>query len=129
MVGSGCLVVFAMGLLGFWWVLFYFFYFGFLVPVGLVSKGQWWRGGHGGGVVGSGLFGCFCYGFAGFLVGFVLFFFFLILGFWFRWVWSAEGSGGVVVIVCLVVEQVRERLGVHEQCFNTHRSSESSRTV
>ena len=58
-----------------------------------------------------------------------VFLFFLILGFWFRWVWSAEGSGGVVVIVCLVVEQVRERLGVHEQCFNTHRSSESSRTV
>ena len=65
-------------------------------------------------------------------MGFVLFcffFFFLILGFWFWWVWSAEGSGGVVVIVCLVVEQVRERLGVHEQCFNMHRSSESSRTV
>ena len=39
------------------------------------------------GVVGSGLFGCFCYGFAWFLVGFVLvFFFFFFLGFWFWWV-------------------------------------------
>ena len=74
MVGSGCLVVFAMGLLGF--VLFFIFYFGFLVPVGLVSKGQWWRGGHGGGVVGSGLFGCFRYGFTRSLMGFVLFCFF-----------------------------------------------------
>ena len=39
----------------------------------------------GGGMVGSGLFGCFCYGFVGFLVGFVLFFvfcyFFLDFGF------------------------------------------------
>ena len=59
----GCLVVFAMGLLGFWWVLF-----------------------------------CFC-----FVCLFVFFFWFLVLvGFW--WV---EGSGGVVVIVCLVVEKVR----------------------
>ena len=48
------------------------------------------------GVVGSGLFGCFCYGFAWFLVGFVfvfLFFFSLFfLGFWFWWavvVWWA----------------------------------------
>ena len=56
----GCLVVFAMGLLGFWWVLFCFFYFGFLVLVGF-----WW----------------------------------------------VEGSGGVVVIVCLVVEKVREKHG------------------
>ena len=38
----GFLVVFAMGLLGFWWVLFCFFYFGFFVPMGLVSKRQWW---------------------------------------------------------------------------------------
>ena len=42
----GCLVVFVMGLLGFWWVLFCFIgHFGFFVPVGLVSKRQWWLGG------------------------------------------------------------------------------------
>ena len=47
----GCLVVFAMGLLGFWWVLFLFFWvFG--------SGGQWWCGGHGGGIVVPRLFGC-----------------------------------------------------------------------
>ena len=30
---------------------------GFVVEI-LVGSGQWWRGGHGGGVVGIGLFGC-----------------------------------------------------------------------
>ena len=63
--------------------------FGFLRIGILDSDGVWagfglvgWVGvvGNGGGVVGSGLFGCFCYGFARFLVGFILVFFF-ILGF------------------------------------------------
>ena len=134
--------------------------FGFLWIGILDSDGVWagfglvgWVGvvGNGGGVVGSGLFGCFCYGFARFLVGFILVFFFLFwvlvpvglvsrgqwwvvgclvvfamgllglwwvfdgffffLGFWFRWVWWAEGSDGVVVIFCLVVEKVRGRQG------------------
>ena len=36
----GCLVVFVMGLLGFWWVLFCFIgHFGFLVLVGMVGRG------------------------------------------------------------------------------------------
>ena len=54
-------------------------------------------GGSGGGVVGSGLFGCFCYGFAGFCFAIFFFFFFgflVPLGFW--WV---EGSDGVVGMV------------------------------
>ena len=92
--------------------------FGFLWVGILDSIGVWvgfglvgWVGvvGSGGSVVGSGLYGCFCYEFAGFLVGFVLFLIFgflVLVGFW----W-AEGSGGVVVIVCLVVEKVRERQG------------------
>ena len=71
-----------------------------LLWVGILdSNGVWvefglvgWVGvvGSGGGVVGNGLFGCFCYGFAWFLVGFVLFvclfFFFLVFG-----------SGGILV--------------------------------
>ena len=42
----GCLVVFTMGLLGIWWVLFFvcfFFFFGVFD-----SDGQWWHGRHGG---------------------------------------------------------------------------------
>ena len=51
---------------------------GVWVGFGLVG----WVGvvGNGGSVVGSGLFGCFCYGFVGFLVGFVLFFLFWVFG-------------------------------------------------
>ena len=67
----GCLVVFTMGLLGIWWVLFLFlfFFFGFLVPVG--------SGGMVGMVVVTGLFGFFN-GFARFLVGICWVLFFLI---------------------------------------------------
>ena len=47
-------------------------------------------------MVGSGLFGCFCYGFVGFLVGFVLFFLF--------WVFGSGGFGEAWWVVgCLVV--------------------------
>ena len=89
---------------------------GVWVGFGLVGSLGWvGMVGNGGGVVGNGLFGCFCYrvcwGFGGYLVGFVFLFFyfgfFVPVGFW----W-AEGNGGVVdmvVIVCLVVEKVRER--------------------
>ena len=92
--------------------------FGFLWVGILDSNGVWvefglvgWVGmvGSGGGVVGSGLFGCFCYGFAWFLVGFVLFVCFFYFYFYFLFFlgflvlvrfWWVEGSGGVVVIVC-----------------------------
>ena len=53
-------------------------------------QGLWW------------LFDRFC---------FVLFSCFFFFGFCVQWVWTAEGSGGMVVIVCLVVEKVRERQG------------------
>ena len=49
------------------------------------------------GVVGSGLFGCFCYGFAWFLVGFVFVFLFFSL-FFFGFL-VLVGSGGVVGMV------------------------------
>ena len=51
--------------------------------VGVVGNG-------GCGVVGSGLFGCFCYGFAGFLVGFFFFF-------------GSSGFGEQRVVVGMVV--------------------------
>ena len=75
------MVVFTMGLLGIWWVLFLFlfFFFWFLVPVG--------SGGMVGMVVVTGLFGFFN-GFARYLVGFVFVFVF------FFWVF---GSGGILV--------------------------------
>ena len=80
---------------------------GVCVGFGLVGSLGWvGMVGSGGGLVGNRLFGCFCYRlFAGVLVGF--FFFLVLVGFW----W-AKGNGGVVdmvVIVCLVVEKVRER--------------------
>ena len=43
------------------------------------------------GVVGNGFFGCFCYGFVGFLVGFVLFFLF--------WVFCSDGFGEQKAVV------------------------------
>ena len=52
MVGSGLFGCFCYGFVGFLVGCFvFFFYFGFLVPVGLVGRGQWWRGG-------DCLFGC-----------------------------------------------------------------------
>ena len=50
------------------------------------------------GMVGSGLFGCFCYGFAWFLVGFV-FVFFVFFSFFFFGFLVLVGSGGVVGMV------------------------------
>ena len=45
--GSGLFGYFCYGftgsLVGIWWG--FFFFFGFLVLVGLVGRGQWWRGG------------------------------------------------------------------------------------
>ena len=78
------------------WILdSYWLVFWILMGFGLVG----WIG-----VVGSGLFGCFCYGFAWFLVGFVLdFFFFFLFSFSF-WVfgsggqWWCGGHGGGIVV-------------------------------
>ena len=73
-VSSGLFGCFYYGFAGFLvgFVLFCFFVFWVFGSGGiLVGRGQWWHGGHGGGVVGSGLFGCFCYGFTGSLMGFV----------------------------------------------------------
>ena len=83
--------------------------FGFLWIGILDSDGVWagfglvgWVGvvGNGGGVVGSGLFGCFCYGFARFLVGFILVFFFL---FWVLVPVGLVSRGQWWVVGCLVV--------------------------
>ena len=80
--------------------------FGFLWVGILDSNGVWvefglvgWVGvvGSGGGVVGSGLFGCFCHGFAWFLVGFVLFLFCLFVCFFFVFFFWVFGSGGIFV--------------------------------
>ena len=72
--------------------------FGLVGSLGLVGMV-----GNGGGVVGNGLFGCFCYlvcwGFGGFC-----FFIFLF------WVFCSSGIlVGMMVIVCLVVKRERER--------------------
>ena len=55
--------------------------------------------GNGGGVVGSGLFGCFCYGFARFLVGFILVFYL----FWVLVPVGLVSRGQWWVVGCLVV--------------------------
>ena len=75
-----------MGLFDFLLLIFVFWVwmgwiFGFLW-IGILDSNEVWVGfGLVGwvGVVGNGLFGCFCYGLVGFLVGFVLFFLFWVL--------------------------------------------------
>ena len=97
-----------MGLFDFLLLIFVFWVwmgwiFGFLW-IGILDSNEVWVGfGLVGwvGVVGNGLFGCFCYGLVGFLVGFVLFFLF--------WVFCSSGFGEQKAVVawwvvgCLVV--------------------------
>ena len=70
----GYLVVFTMGLLGIWWVLFFAFFFflgGGVVWFQWDFDGQWWRGG-------SDWVVCFFNKFARFLAGICWVLFFLI---------------------------------------------------
>ena len=78
---------------GFCFVLFFYFLI-WVFGSGRILVGNGGSGGHGGGVVVIGLFDIFFNEFAGFVSRF---FFFLNLGFWFRWDFGGQlavGNGG-----------------------------------